>query len=117
MISGPPYARIRAQTTPCFGGQARELSGFWGRAGVDAQLGLEVEVEKSAQDAWVETLLKAPPRMIGAPDCTPGYYNNEGQPPTPAMRLAVGYPAGPSAYFRYLARWRDSKDFAGLAFR
>jgi cyclohexanone monooxygenase len=77
----------------------------------------EVEVTKEAQDAWVEILLTAPPRLRGAPDCTPGYYNNEGQAPTPATRLAVGYPAGPSAFFRYLAAWRSSGRFEGLSFR
>jgi cyclohexanone monooxygenase len=77
----------------------------------------EVEVTKEAQQAWVNLLLTAPPRMIGSPDCTPGYYNNEGQAPTPASRLNVGYPAGPSAYFRYLDGWRSSGDFAGLTFR
>ncbi|MBR2817134.1 MAG: NAD(P)/FAD-dependent oxidoreductase [Reyranella sp.] len=77
----------------------------------------EVEVERSAQEAWLETLLKSPPRLTGAPDCTPGYYNNEGQAPTPIQRLAVGYPAGASAYFRYLDAWRASGDFTGLQFR
>ncbi|MGJ3627301.1 hypothetical protein AB5I41_10740 [Sphingomonas sp. MMS24-JH45] len=64
----------------------------------------QVDVTAEAQERWIELLLDAPPRLIGGPDCTPGYYNNEGQDPTPAMRLAVGYPAGPSAYFRYLAK-------------
>ena len=77
----------------------------------------EVDVTAGAQEAWVDALLRAPPRMLGSPDCTPGYYNNEGKEPTPAMRSAVGYPAGPSAYFRYLNTWRNSGDFAGLAFR
>ncbi|KQT32525.1 monooxygenase [Sphingomonas sp. Leaf412] len=77
----------------------------------------EVDVTAEAQERWVKLLLDAPPRLIGGPDCTPGYYNNEGQDPTPAMRLAVGYPAGPSAYFRYLAKWRDDAAFAGLEFR
>jgi cyclohexanone monooxygenase len=77
----------------------------------------EVEVKRSAQDAWIETLLKSPPRLTGAPDCTPGYYNNEGQAPTPIQRLAVGYPAGASAYFRYLDAWRATGDFTGLEFR
>ena len=75
-----------------------------------------VDVTAEAQARWVELLLNAPPRLIGGPDCTPGYYNNEGQEPTAAMRLAVGYPAGPSAYFRYIASWRDDGAFAGLAF-
>jgi cation diffusion facilitator CzcD-associated flavoprotein CzcO len=77
----------------------------------------EVEVTREAQQAWVELLLTAPPRLIGSPDCTPGYYNNEGQAPTLASKLNVGYPAGPSAYFRYLGAWRGAGDFKGLAFR
>ena len=40
-----------------------------------------------------------------------------GQAPTPIQRLAVGYPAGASAYFRYLDAWRTSGDFTGLQFR
>jgi cyclohexanone monooxygenase len=55
--------------------------------------------------------------LTGAPDCTPGYDNNEGQAPTPIQRLAVGYPAGASAYFRYLDAWRATGDFTGLEFR
>jgi len=74
-------------------------------------------VTQGAQDAWVALLLKGMGRMIGSPDCTPGYYNNEGQDPGPAARLNVGYPAGASAYFRYLAGWRESGRYEGLAFR
>ena len=77
----------------------------------------QVEVTKDAQDAWVDLLLSGPGRMIGGGDCTPGYYNNEGQDPGPAARLNVGYPAGASAYFKYLAAWRDSGAFHGLGFR
>ena len=48
---------------------------------------------QAGQDAWVELLLTGPGRVvIGSPDCTPGYYNNEGQPPAPAARHNVGYP-------------------------
>jgi cyclohexanone monooxygenase len=77
----------------------------------------EVEVTQEAQDAWIELLLTAPGRMLGAPDCTPGYYNNEGQAPGPAARLNVGYPAGAFAYFKYIDAWRASGDFEGLEFR
>ncbi|HVE93748.1 MAG TPA: NAD(P)/FAD-dependent oxidoreductase, partial [Acidimicrobiales bacterium] len=40
----------------------------------------EIEVSKEAEDAWVDLLLSGPGTMLGSPDCTPGYYNNEGQP-------------------------------------
>ena len=78
---------------------------------------MEVEVTAEAEEEWIQLLLTGSGRMIGSPDCTPGYYNNEGQAPGPAARLNVGYPAGPTAYFRYLKEWRDKGDFAGLAFR
>ena len=73
-----------------------------------------VEVTREAEEAWVAKLLSGPARLIGAPDCTPGYYNNEGGEPTPLMRTAVGFPAGPSAYFRYLDGWRTAGVFEGL---
>jgi cyclohexanone monooxygenase len=75
-----------------------------------------VEVTREAEDAWIELLLSGGPRMLGIPDCTPGYYNNEGQDPGPAALLSVGYPQGAMAYFRYLDDWRNSGDFEGLAF-
>ena len=75
-----------------------------------------VEVTQAAQDAWVKLLLSGPGRMIGSQDCTPGYYNNEGQDAGPAAKLHVGYPAGATAYFKYLAAWRDAGGFEGLAF-
>ena len=77
----------------------------------------EVEVTLEAQDAWVDLLLTGPGRTLrNAPDCTPGYYNNEGKDPGPAAALAVGYPLGAFAYFRYLDDWVRSGNFEGLAF-
>ena len=39
----------------------------------------EVEVTQEAEEAWIDLLLSGPGFMLGSPDCTPGYYNNEGQ--------------------------------------
>jgi cyclohexanone monooxygenase len=72
-----------------------------------------VEVTREAQDKWVELLLSGPARMLNNPDCTPGYYNNEGQPSEQA-RYYVGYPMGALAYFRYLEQWLASGQFEGL---
>ena len=77
----------------------------------------EVEVSRTAQDAWIDLLKSGPGRMLGSLDCTPGYYNNEGQPSGPAAELQVGYPAGASAYFRYIDEWRNTGAFEGLEFR
>ncbi|MBK8765523.1 MAG: NAD(P)/FAD-dependent oxidoreductase [Burkholderiaceae bacterium] len=77
----------------------------------------QIEVTEAAERAWVELMLTSVGRMTQSPDCTPGYYNNEGQDPGPAARLNVGYPAGATAYFKYLDEWRRSGRFEGLAFR
>jgi len=76
----------------------------------------EVEVTKEAEDEWLTLLLSGPGRMIGSADCTPGYYNNEGQP-NKRSEFFVGYPHGAVAYFAYLNEWRSSGRFEGLAFR
>ncbi|MBI2709650.1 MAG: NAD(P)/FAD-dependent oxidoreductase [Actinobacteria bacterium] len=77
----------------------------------------EVEVTAEAEQAWIDLLLSGTPRMLGAPDCTPGYYNNEGRDPGPAARLNVGHPQGAMAFFRYLDEWRESGRFEGLELR
>jgi cyclohexanone monooxygenase len=76
----------------------------------------EVEVTKDAQDAWMDLLYSAP-RMgtIGSLECTPGYYNNEGQ--GAGIDWFLGYPEGAMAYFQYLDRWRTTGNFTGLEFR
>jgi cation diffusion facilitator CzcD-associated flavoprotein CzcO len=77
----------------------------------------QVEVTEEAEEAWIELLLSGPARMLGSPDCTPGYYNNEGQDPGPRGRLNVGYPKGAMAFFQYIDAWRSSGEFEGLEFR
>ena len=75
-----------------------------------------VEVTREAEDARIALRLSGPGRMIGGQDCTPGYYNNEGQDTGLAGQLAVGHPAGPAAYFKYLDGWRSDGRFDGLEF-
>ncbi len=83
-----------------------------------AQGSEQVEVTAGAEQAWVDLLDHGEGRFLGSPDCTPGYYNNEGRPIGRAEWLnGSGYPQGPVAYFDYLERWRASGDFAGLEFR
>ncbi|HET7527089.1 MAG TPA: monooxygenase, partial [Burkholderiaceae bacterium] len=77
----------------------------------------EVEVTKEAEDAWIQLLLSGPGMLIGSLDCTPGYYNNEGQDSGMRGKLNVGYPLGAQAYFKYLECWRTSGRFEGLQFR
>jgi cation diffusion facilitator CzcD-associated flavoprotein CzcO len=78
----------------------------------------EVDVTREAEQAWMELLESAPTTFFGNPDCTPGYYNNEGQPLSPRARFGMaGYPLGPVAFFEYIDGWRNSGKFEGLEFR
>ena len=77
----------------------------------------EIEVSQKAEDEWIELLLTNAGGMLGSPDCTPGYYNNEGQPAGPGAKYHVGYPQGATAYFKYIKEWRESGDFEGIEFR
>jgi cation diffusion facilitator CzcD-associated flavoprotein CzcO len=83
------------------------------------QTGAEaVEPTEEAEANWVRQFEENPLSFIGNPDCTPGYYNNEGKPVGRRERLnASGYPGGPVAYFEYIDRWRNSGDFEGIEFR
>nr|AAL14233.1 cyclododecanone monooxygenase [Rhodococcus ruber] len=75
-----------------------------------------VETTKEAEQAWVQLLLDHG-RPLGNPECTPGYYNNEGKPAELKDRLNVGYPAGSAAFFRMMDHWLAAGSFDGLTFR
>jgi cation diffusion facilitator CzcD-associated flavoprotein CzcO len=74
-----------------------------------------VEVTKEAEEAWLQLLMTSAGRMTGGLDCTPGYYNNEGQPEASGW-IGAGYPEGASAYFKYIEKWRETGEFEGLSF-
>jgi cyclohexanone monooxygenase len=78
----------------------------------------EIEVTAEAEEEWLQLLLTGPGMgIIGSPDCTPGYYNNEGQPLGRGAEFLRGYPQGAMAFFSYLADWRDNGRFEGVEFR
>ncbi len=78
----------------------------------------EVEVTPEAVDEWLR-ILEDQARDVRSfqESCTPGYYNNEGQPATGAGLTGSSYGKGPMAFFQLLADWRDAGDFAGLELR
>jgi cation diffusion facilitator CzcD-associated flavoprotein CzcO len=77
----------------------------------------EVEVTKQAEDDWMELLRSGPGTFLGTTECTPGYYNSEGQPTVAGRDFLLGYPLGATAYFQYLDGWRTSGTFDGLELR
>jgi cation diffusion facilitator CzcD-associated flavoprotein CzcO len=74
----------------------------------------EVEATAEAEDAWLTTLADSA-RDIRAfqEQCTPGYYNNEGQPGSGGF-LVGSYGLGPMPFFELLADGRAAGDFPGL---
>jgi cation diffusion facilitator CzcD-associated flavoprotein CzcO len=77
-----------------------------------------VEVTPEAEAAWTAPMAEAEQGILGSPDCTPGYYNNEGGPVGRRERLNAGrYPGGAPAYFSYIEHWRTTGDFEGLVIR
>jgi cation diffusion facilitator CzcD-associated flavoprotein CzcO len=84
----------------------------------EANAAQEVECTGEAERDWVEAIEKTPRPLIGGPDCTPGYYNNEGQPEGRRHKLNMGgYPLGPVAFFHYINEWRTVGEFPGVEFR
>jgi cyclohexanone monooxygenase len=75
-----------------------------------------VEVTREAVEEWVDQIRAfAPARSSFFEECTPGYYNNEGQPGNGFFTGENGpYGAGPIAFYQVLEKWRSSGDLAGL---
>ena len=73
-----------------------------------------VEATEEAESAWTDTIVElAELRRAFLEECTPGYYNNEGQLSERAAR-AGSYGKGPIAFIRVLEQWRAAGDMAGL---
>jgi cation diffusion facilitator CzcD-associated flavoprotein CzcO len=73
-----------------------------------------IEPTAEAEDAWVKTILD-----LGAlrgqflKECTPGYYNNEGDV-TLRTRKNAPYGAGATAFLDLLTKWRSDNKLEGL---
>jgi cation diffusion facilitator CzcD-associated flavoprotein CzcO len=77
-----------------------------------------VEPTEEAVAHWVHLFETGKESFFGNPECTPGYYNNEGQSMTPKDRRNTNsYPGGTVAFLEYIDQWRRSGTFAGLTFR
>ncbi|MBP7701199.1 MAG: NAD(P)/FAD-dependent oxidoreductase [Phenylobacterium sp.] len=73
-----------------------------------------VEASAEAEEAWVQEIVSsALQRAKFAEECTPGYYNNEGQPSALAARNG-SYGKGPVAFVKVLEDWRAAGALEGL---
>lgn len=78
----------------------------------------EVEVTAEAEQAWIETIRAGTPAVSPLEQCTPGYFNNEGQASkTVSNYTSMLYAPGCNAFNALLAEWRANGEFAGFQFR
>jgi cyclohexanone monooxygenase len=76
-----------------------------------------VDVTQEAEDAWVDTIVKASMANITfLEECTPGYYNNEGRPNGELIRQNGAYAPGIMAFSRVVEAWRDEGSMKGVEF-
>jgi cation diffusion facilitator CzcD-associated flavoprotein CzcO len=74
-----------------------------------------MEAEPAAADAWASRFRVHRKRFVQfQKDCTPGYFNNEGNPDDPNGILASRFPDGALAFYRILKEWRDDPALPGL---
>ena len=77
----------------------------------------EVDITEEAEAAWVQTVIDASLQNIGfLESCTPGYYNNEGQPNGPMMRRNGTYAPGIMKFSAKLEEWRAEGNLQGVQF-
>jgi len=84
-------------------------------AAAKAKHATRVEPTEAAQDAWVKHIRETAVDVSDfARDCTPGYYNGEGD--TKKRRWFVGEPYGPGwkAYLEVIEQWRNNGELEGL---
>jgi cyclohexanone monooxygenase len=73
-----------------------------------------IEPSEAAEAAWVAEIERAAvQREAFLKDCTPGYYNYEGDLSILNVRNGP-HGGGPLAYFRILREWRENGGLAGL---
>ena len=74
-----------------------------------------LEASQEAEQAWVDVVYERGDRTTDfAKNCTPGYYNNEGQPPETSRQDGFYYSDDPMEFLNLLAAWRDDGDMPGM---
>ncbi|OLT38394.1 monooxygenase [Actinomadura sp. CNU-125] len=112
MFTGFVQGGVTASTTAMFEQQADHIAYIV--AETRARGAAAVEPSAEAQDAWCATIREnAIDSLQFVRECTPGYYNNEGEQ---NVRSHLGEPYGPGFYAMedVLRTWRDSGEMPGL---
>jgi len=75
-----------------------------------------LDATREAEEAWVKQVVEtSATSMHFLETCTPGYYNNEGQPDARLQRDGY-YSPGVMAFARILDEWREEGSLAGIRF-
>jgi cyclohexanone monooxygenase len=76
-----------------------------------------IEPTAEAEAGWCETIrAKAINNLRFLQECTPGYYNNEGQPEEGKGLAGQQYGGGPIEFFNLVRAWREDGRFEGVLF-
>ena len=73
-----------------------------------------VEPTEAAEEEWLRVLEASQGPTRFQEQCTPGYYNNEGQPGEGPGWFGGTYGGGSQSFFTILRKWRSSGDLEGL---
>ncbi|MBZ5710974.1 flavin-containing monooxygenase [Nannocystis pusilla] len=76
-----------------------------------------IEPTEQAQQEWwgvIMSHLMSGGVAFGGPECTPGYYNNEGAAFGPREIRMAGFAGGTLEFIEVLRNWRKGDDLAGL---
>jgi hypothetical protein len=77
----------------------------------------EFEADEAGEQGWVDTILARSATSVDtANSCTPGYYNNEGNPDARARQGGFFF-GTPTEYEELLAAWRSTAELRGLEMR
>ena len=111
-IMSTPQAGFTANYPHALNEQSRHIAHIVAHA---QRRGAEmVEATEEAEQAWRRTILEIIlDRRKFQEECTPGYYNNEGQT-SPLAATYAPYGAGSMAFFKLLNDWRTHGEFDGL---
>ncbi|MEB4209755.1 NAD(P)/FAD-dependent oxidoreductase [Mycobacterium sp. 94-17] len=75
-----------------------------------------VDVTRAGEDSWQDEMREKAPSNAFEAECTPSYFNSEGDANNPNGIPANRYGGGALKYFEILRQWRASGEAEGLAF-
>ena len=108
---GPQHSAFTANFTYSLDQQSIHLAYILKKA---SDMGItRIEASQDAEEGWIKTIVeKARLTQDFQEKCTPGYYNNEGQPNPLAQNTFYG--GGPIEFFSLMDKWRSKGNLQGL---